>query len=147
MEGFLTTFGIDWRLIVIQTVNFGALLAILTYFLYRPLMQMLDERRAKIAEGGRAAEAASSRLADAKEESEGIVGAGARQAEELVAAARIRAGEKETELVAAATAKADALMRDAQARADESQRSALQESQKEIARAAVLAAEKILAAK
>ena len=43
-----------------------------------------------------------------------------------------------------AEAKAAALLKDAQARADEQKRIALQESSKEIARAAMLAAEKIL---
>jgi F0F1-type ATP synthase membrane subunit b/b' len=57
-------------------------------------MKTIDERRSKIAEGVRAAEAADQRLADAQEESSRLVGEGAREAEGLVAAARIRAEEK-----------------------------------------------------
>ena len=147
MQQLFAAFGINWKLLLIQGINFGVLLIVLSYFLYRPLMKVIDERRAKIAEGVRAAEAAASRLADAKVEGDSIVGAGAKQAEELVASARMRAGEKELELVSLAESKAEAIMRDAQARAEESKRMALQESQKEIARAAMLAAEKILATK
>ena len=147
MQQLFAAFGINWKLLIIQGINFSVLLAILSYFLYRPLMKVIDERREKIAEGVRAAEAASGRLADAKTESDNIVGAGTRHAEELVALARTRAGEKEAELVGAAQMKADAVMRDAQARAEESKRTAMQESHKEIARAAMLAAEKILATK
>ena len=147
MQQLFAAFGINWKLLLIQGINFGVLLAILSYFLYRPLMKIIDERRGKIAEGVQAALAASSRLADAKIESDGIVGAGTRQAEELVALARTRASEKEAELVGAAEMKAEAVMREAVARAEESKRTALQESHKEIARAAMLAAEKILATK
>lgn len=147
MGELFSTFGIDWKLLIIQVVNFLVLLGALTYFLYKPLMNLLDERRAKIAQGVRAADAAAQRLAAAQEESQELVGAGAREAEQLVAAARIRAEEKGVEIVKIAEAKADAALKDATARAEEAKRRALQESEKEIAKAALLAAEKILAAK
>jgi len=146
MDQLFATFGIDWRLLLIQAVNFGILLGALTYFLYKPLIKIIDERRAKIAEGVRAAEAADQRLAAAKAESDEIVGQGVREAESLVAAARTRADEKGAEIVRNAEAKAEAVLKEAQARAEESKRLAMQESEKEIAKAALLAAEKILAA-
>ena len=83
-------------------------------------------------------------LAHSKEQGEGIVGTAAREAEALVASARARADEKGIELIKEAEHKAHAVMLDATARAEESKRQALMESEKEITRAAVLAAEKIL---
>ena len=127
-----------------QGINFGLLLYVLTRFLFKPLMKTLDERREKIAEGVRAAEAAAQRLADAKNEGEEIVGRGAREAEGLVAAARTRADEKGGEIVKSAEARANSIMKDAAAKAEESKRQALHETSKEITRAAMLAAEKIL---
>lgn len=144
MQQLLAAFGIDWRLLIIQGVNFGVLLAALTYFLYKPMMKLIDERRAKIAEGVRKAEEADRNLLAAKEEGEGIVGAAAREAEALAASARMRADEKGVEIVKSAEARAEATLHDATARAEEARRAALQESQREIARAAMLAAEKIL---
>lgn len=144
MEGLISAFGIDWRLLVIQAVNFAVLLGGLTYFLYTPVMKLIDERREKIAEGVRTAEAAQRRLEEAKTEGDQLIGKAAREAEGLVAAARTRGEEKESEIVHAAEQRADALLKDAAARAEEAKRQALMESQKEIARAAMLAAEKIL---
>lgn len=144
MDQLFSAFGVDWRLLIIQGINFAVLISALTYFLYKPMMKMIDERRAKIAEGVRKAEEADRNLMAAKEEGEGIIGAAARDAEALAAAARARADEKGTEILRAAEARADATMRDAAARAEEAQRLAMQESQREIARAAMLAAEKIL---
>lgn len=144
MERLFAAFGIDWRLLIIQGINFGVLLAALTYFLYKPMMKLIDERRAKIAEGVRKAEEADRNLALAKEEGEGILGAAAREAEALAAASRVRANEKGGEIVKVAEARAEATLRDATARAEEAKRAAMQESQREIARAAMLAAEKIL---
>lgn len=144
MDQLLTTFGIDWRLLFIQAVNFGLLLAVLSYFLYKPVLRMIDERREKIAEGVRTAEAADQRLASAKTESDQIVGDAAKQAEGLVAAARTRAESAGAEIVKQAEARADGVMKDAALRAEEARRQALSASEKDIARAAMLAAEKIL---
>ena len=144
MDSLFAAFGINWKLLLIQAVNFGVLLTALTYFLYRPVMKIIDERRAKIDEGVRAADAASQRLADAKTEADGIVGSGAREAEILLATARTRADEKSAEMLQTAEARAAAVLKDADARAEEAQRRALQESQREIAKVAMLAAEKIM---
>ena len=144
MSALFEAFGIDWHLLIVQAINFGVLLFILWYFLYRPILKMIDDRRAKIAEGVKTAEAAQRRLEEAKSEGEGIVGQAAREAENLVAAARTRADERASEIVRNAEAQAQTALKDAAARAEEAKRQALKESQKEIARAAVLAAEKIM---
>ena len=144
MDGLISAFGIDWRLLLIQGVNFAALLAGLTYFLYTPVMKLIDERRERVAEGVRSAAEADRKLADAKTTGEGIVGTAAREAEALVATARSRADEKGNEILRAAEARAAGVLAEAAVNAEEAKRKALAESSKEIARTAVLAAEKIL---
>jgi F0F1-type ATP synthase membrane subunit b/b' len=51
MDAILTTFGIDWHLLLLQGINFGILLAGLTYFLYKPVMRMLEERSNTVRQG------------------------------------------------------------------------------------------------
>lgn len=145
MGELFSTFGIDWKLLAAQSVNFGLLLLILWYFLYRPVIAMIDERRKRIAEGVEKAAAADKRLEDAASESAEIIGRASREGESLVASARARAEEKGSEMVAEANRKADALLKDAAARAQEAERQALRASERNIAKAAMLAAEKILA--
>ncbi len=144
MSELFAAFGINWQLLLVQAINFGLLLFVLWYFLYTPILKLIDDRQKKIADGVKIAEAADMKLADAKAESEEIVGGAAREAEALVASARSRADEKGNEIVKAAEARADTVLKEANARAEEAKRIALSESSKEIARAAVLAAEKIL---
>jgi F0F1-type ATP synthase membrane subunit b/b' len=48
MGDLFAAFGINWKLLVIQAVNFGVLLLALWYFLYTPVLTMIDERK-KIA--------------------------------------------------------------------------------------------------
>ena len=120
------------------------LCAAFKFFYYKPSLKIIDERREKVAEGVRTAEAAAQRLAEAKEESDTLVGQAAKQAEGLVASARLRAEEAGNEAVKEAQSRADALLREARARAEEAKRQAILDSEKEITRAAMLAAEKIM---
>ena len=144
MSALFAAFGIDWRLLVIQALNFGLLLTALTYFLYKPILGIIDERQKKVADGVRTAALADQKLADAKVEGDEMVGKAAREAEGLVATARTRAEERGAEIVKTAEARAQATLKDAQERAEEAQRAVMKKSQQEIARAAMLAAEKIL---
>lgn len=144
MSELFEAFGINWKLLVAQAVNFGVLLAILWYFLYRPILKIIDERREKIAEGVRTAQAADQKLASAEAESGAIVGNAARSAEEMIASARVRADEKGSEILKNAEARADSILAEAAAKAEEAQRQALAASERKIAQAAMLAAEKIL---
>jgi len=59
--------GIDWRLLLSQAVNFFLLLFILRLFVYKPLVNVLKERRQKIEEGLAKAEEAEERLHEVDE--------------------------------------------------------------------------------
>ncbi len=144
MGDLFSTFGLDWKLLLVQSVNFGLLLLLLWKFLYTPVLKMLDERRGKIAESVVKAEAADRRLADADTEGKGIVASAGKEAELLVAAGRSRAEEQAAEIAKQAQERADRVIADAAARAEETKRQALAAGEKEIARAAMLAAEKLL---
>jgi F-type H+-transporting ATPase subunit b len=45
----LSKLGIDWKLLIAQVINFGILAGVLTAFVYRPLLNLLDERRERIS--------------------------------------------------------------------------------------------------
>ena len=144
MESLLDAFGIDWKLLLAQLVNFGVLFVALTWFLYKPVMKTLDDRRAKIAQGvldaERAAEAASTADADAAK----VVKGAENEAEGIVSSARDLAGSEKARIMKEAETRAAAVAADAEARAEETKAKALRDSEKEIARIAVLAAEKVL---
>lgn len=144
MSELFAAFGVNGKLIIAQMVNFGALLFLLSYFLYTPILKLLDERRDRIAKGIKDAEEAEAKLVSSHSEGKEIVGKAAKAAEVLLSDARTRADEKGMEIVKAAQSRADAVLAEAQARAEEARRQALSSSERDIAKAAMLAAEKIL---
>ncbi len=65
MNELLQQLGIDWRLLLSQAANFLILLILLTFLVYRPILNILKERRMKIEEGLEKADEADRRLEEA----------------------------------------------------------------------------------
>lgn len=144
MDEIVHAFGIDGRLIVIQVFNFALLAAALWYFLYTPVMKMLEEREAKIAKGVRDAEAAEKMLDDADDEKKNILTAAHKDAEEVSLRAKASADQKAVGIVKEAESKADDILKSAAAKGAEIAERARKESEAEVAKLAILAAEKVL---
>lgn len=144
MEQIIEAFGLDVRLIIAQVVNFAVLMGVLGYFLYNPILKLLREREEKISGGIKDAEAAAAALANAEEEKRSVLALAHDEAGKISERARSHAATMASEAAAAAQAKAQAILTDAEARAEAAKRRAEKESEAEIAKLAVLAAEKIL---
>ena len=144
MEQLFDAFGIDWKLLIAQAVNFGVLLVALTYFLYKPVLKTLDERKAKVAKGVLDAEEAEQKLAEADSEVSQKLTTATGEAESIVAGARESANSEKSRILKDAESRAADIAADADARAKETAARALRESEKEVARLAVLAAEKVM---
>ncbi len=144
MQELLTTFGINWKLLLAQGFNFTLVLLVLWKFLYQPVLKMIDERRALIARGVEEAHAAAQKLAAADSEGKEIITKASHTAESMYATARTRAEEKSAAILEEAQRRADAGIQEARMRAFAEAKEIRSASEKEIARAAVLAAEKLL---
>lgn len=88
---------LDWSTLALQLVNFAVLVWLLQRFLYRPVLRVVDARRAALAseqaEAAHEVEAARRELADAQAQRAGLAGERA--------AALARAEEESTQLIAA----------------------------------------------
>ncbi len=144
MGSLFATFGINAQLLLIQAVNFGIVLLVLWYFLYTPLFKVIAERRDKVAKGVADAEAAARSKADIEASRSGILSAAEHEASAVVERAVEEGKGERAAIVKSAQERSDALLADARAQSEEAKRRALADSEKDIARMAVLAAEKIL---
>ncbi len=144
MDSILHTFGIDWRLLAINMVNFGLLMFGLWYFLYGPVMRMLEERRIKVAKGVEDAEAAGRARQQIEGERAGVLSQAAQEADEALARARVAAAARERELVEEAGRRAEAIVSQAEAQAHEAKAKAIADSKDEVAKLIVLGMEKAM---
>ncbi len=140
----LTKFGIDFRLLIAQAVNFLLLLGILTWAVYRPLLRVMNERTRKIQaalddakaiEVERAALAAhrQAEIAKVKAEVAGLLAEADRSAQAVRA-----------EALAGAKAAAEQLVEKARGLIAQEKVRLLSEVQREVARLVADAAEVVL---
>lgn len=144
MEEIIHAFGIDWRLIAIQMFNFAILMGALWYFLYTPVLTIIREREDKIRKGVEDAKKAEEALQSAEQERARVLTRAEHEAKDVVQHAHVRAEERAGVLEQEAREKAQSIIGDAEKRAEELAHEAKRESDAEIARIAILAAEKIL---
>lgn len=144
MQQLFLAFGIDWHLLAAQAVNFAIVLVALWYFLYKPVLAVLAKRQELVAKGVEDARQAGEMLAGADSEAQKRVMVAAGEADAIVSAARESANAEKARLLKEAEARAVAVTKDAEARATEVSARALRESEKDVARLSILAAEKIL---
>lgn len=140
-------FGIDVKLIITQIINFVVLAGLLTYFLYKPVLKILAEREEKIKQGIKDAENAALANAEAQEEKQKILQKAQLEAQEIDLRAKSYGKEKEEELLAKAQEAAALVVKDAEAKSELLKAQALKDSEAEISKIAILAAEKILSEK
>ena len=144
MEEIIIAFGVDIRLILLQMLNFGLLLVALWYFLYTPILNILNERQKKIQKGVEDAENAEKALSSADEERKDILTVAHKEDEKINVRAKAHADEKAVDIVAKAQDKAANVLTDAKAKSEDMKIQANKDSEAEIAKIAVLAAEKVL---
>ena len=82
MESIISTFHIDWKIIIAQAINFGVVFVVLYIFALKPLSKLMAERSERIAKG----------MADAKTNAE-ILEKTAKEHEAVLAQARAEANK------------------------------------------------------
>lgn len=147
MDQLLGAFGIDWKLLLAQAVNFGIVLIALWYFLYAPVMKVLEERRNVVAKGVSDAKEAATQLAETGTEvTRRLLGADT-EAQEITQRAKEAAAQTKAKLLKEAEERAAQIAQDAAKRAEEHAQRVRSESERDIARLAILATEKLMKSK
>lgn len=151
MEQLLSQLGIDWKLLLSQAVNFFLLLIVLRIFVYKPLLQLLHDRRKRIEEGIEKAKEADIRLMEAEEMKRAKIKEGETTAMGILRKTETDAKELEARMLAEAKKKEATALANTQvmlrAREEESRREAEHEAaalvRHAIARTVELSPEKI----
>jgi len=111
---FFEVLGIDWQLLVIQTLAFLVLLVFLAKVVYPPLTRMLEKREEDIEASVKAAAEAEKKADAAKEEVEKLLKTARDEAKEIVATAKEEATASLEAADARAKDRAERIVADAQ---------------------------------
>ena len=100
------TFGLDWPHFIAQVISFSIVAFLLHRFAYKPILNVLEERRKRIAEGLANAEKIKAELARAEASRQEVMNQANAQAQKLIeearqAAARVQEVETQKAIAAA----------------------------------------------
>ena len=93
-------FGVDWPHLIAQTISFIIVAGALTFFAYKPILTVLDERRRRIAEGLANAEKIKQELGRTEAARQEVLNQANLQANKMIEEARAAAArvlEQETQ--------------------------------------------------
>lgn len=136
--------GIDWKLLLFQTVNFLLLLFILKKVLYKPILNFLENRRKKIEEGLEKAERFETEWQKIKDIEKEKMSEVEKKAVQVMEKARLDAEKREKEIMEIAHEKSGKIIEEAKKEISQEKEKVLEELKKETADFIVFATEKIL---
>lgn len=140
----LSSLGINGPFLIAQIFNFFILLILLRRFLFKPMVNMLETRKQRIADGLQAAEMARREAEAERAQLQSQLDAERREALDRIAAASKRGETLAAEIEGSARQDAQKIMDDARSEAVRERDRIIAEAQDQIAELAMLAAEKVL---
>ena len=140
----ITDIGINLPVLVAQTVNFVVLLIILKMFVYKPVLNMLDQRRARIEEGLSAAQRGQESALEAERTAQAELDTARREGQNIVQNAQQVAQRLQEEGRAAAAQQTEVMLERARSEIALERDQAIAELRREFADLTIAAAEKII---
>lgn len=129
---------------VAQIVNFLFLVWVLQKFAYKPLMKMMEDRKAKIANDLGSAETARTEAEQAKADAEAALAQARQEAAAIVEAARTNAQAAADKIMADANAAKEALLAQGREEVATEKKKALEEVRAQVIELSMVAAGKII---
>ena len=147
MQEIINSFGIDWKIFTAEIVNFLILIIILYFFVFKKIFVNLDKRKKIIADGVKKSELAEDTLRNAETEKGKIITEARAEASNKINEAVNIAKEKQDEILEEAKNKANEIIENGKNLGEKQKKSIISAADKEIAKLAILSAEKVLAEK
>lgn len=139
-------FGINGGFLLAQLVNFIVVLLLLTAIMWRPLVNALEARRARIAKGLEDARAAELARANAERDAQKLIDERRAEAQRLVEEGRVRAEDQGRVVIEEARREAEAIRVKARQDAEEERNALLAGVRAQVGQIAVAAAEQVIGA-
>jgi len=143
MGGF-ADIGINLPLLIAFIINFVILFALLSLFLYKPVMKMLDERSKRIKEGVERAEATKEEYARAGEEVKKLISKAREEGQVLVSQAALVGERLKEEAKEGARKEAQAIIDRTRAELEEERDRIIDDLRREFVDISISAAEKVI---
>lgn len=140
----LTKLGINWQLLIAQIVNFAIIAGVLTYFVYRPVLNLLDARRERIRKAMEDVERIENQKKDMEELRTKRLTEADQEAGTLLEEAKKQGEQTRDDIIAAAKREADEMIAKGRQLIAAERRQAYEEVHQNLAQLIIKLTEKIL---
>ena len=131
-------------LLIAQIINFAILAFVLTKFLYKPIMKMLDDRKNRIAEDLEKSKTLEMKIVEAGTAKEDLLAEARRQGEKMIKQSEKNASEIKEAMVKEAGAEVSKMRDDAKRSLETDRQKTMDELKKELGSLVSLSVEKAL---
>lgn len=144
MDSLISTFHIDWHLIVAQMVNFAVVFAVLYWFALKPLGKLMNERKETIEKGLSDAKTNAQLLSNTEKEYTDALAKARQEGAGIVAAAKKDAEAEKARIMVDAKKSADQTIASGKAELAAEKQKMLDDAKKDLAALVINATEKVL---
>jgi len=144
MDSFITTFHIDWKIIVAQSFNFIIVLFVLYFLLVKPLKKLMKERTENIEGGLHDAKANAELLSKTKKEYDQVVANARIEANTIFQEGKREAETKKSEMLEKAKKEVDNMILNGKKVLESEKAKIIEEAKLEVVSLVVKATEKLL---
>ena len=132
MDSLIETFHIDAGLLLAQMANFAVVVMVLYFFVFKPLLRVMDERKKRIEDGLQFAKQAESDLKNAQSKGEQVVWEARRRADGEIENAKRLAEEKKKGILESAQVDAERTIATAKAMGESERKRIIGQSKNDI---------------
>ena len=144
MDSLITTFHIDWKIIIAQAINFGIVLLVLYMFALKPLKKLMSEREEQITGGITDAKTNSELLNKTKKEYDDVLTKARREAHDIFQEGKKEAESKKAEMLLSANKEVEQIISNGKNLLEREKVKMVEEAKNEIVSLVVKATEKLL---
>lgn len=147
MESIISTFHIDWKIIIAQIINFGVVFVVLYIFALKPLSKLMTEREEKIAKGMEDAKVNESMLKKTRAEYDEVLVKARKEANIIFQDVKKEAESKKILMLEDAKNQVTEIIKNGKKTLENEKTKMVEDAKKDITTLAMLATEKILSSK
>ncbi len=145
MESIISTFHIDWKIIVAQAINFAVVFIVVYLFALKPLSKLMNERSEKIARGVNDAKTNAELLTATKAEYDAALAKARKEAQTIMEEGRKAADAKRSEMMEAGKMEVQTMISNGKKTLEAEKTKIVEDAKKEIVSLVVESTKKILA--
>lgn len=136
--------GIDWRIFIAQLLNFAVLIFVLWRFAYKPIFNLLEERRKKIESGLENSDRAQKEIEEALRSKKEIINEAKKEASLIIDESRQQAEKRYQEIIAKSKSDLQEIIKDEKEKIRNEREAMVSEIKKEVSLLVINVVEKVL---